>query len=113
MLDEGSVLYADVKTAAGSLYLEEFLTAQYPEGGSLCIFSWQTGIQGEALATDLAICIAYNETTDIWGFKTDDIRSAGMSEVSIVSQDVMHGWLYFVQGTKISSESHYLLGNIM
>ncbi|MBA7540068.1 hypothetical protein ES705_32357 [subsurface metagenome] len=109
MINDGSLLYADVKVAAGSLYFEggEMATKDL----SLTVIAWNAGIQGEALASDLAICLVYNETTDLWGFKTDDIRSAAISEVPMVADptDIVHAWIFFVQGTKISSESVYML----
>lgn len=104
--------YADVKLATGGLYTEGIKTLTYTAPCAECVLDWETTIQGEALATDLAIVAVYNETQDMWGFNVTEVRSAGMATVTlaIALADVVHGYLFFVQGTDLSSESGYALG---
>lgn len=111
-IDGGLLTYSTVKTASGGLYSEGITSATYTAPDTTVVVDWPTGLQGEALGTDLAIICVYNETQDTWGFNVVTARSVGLCDVTlgIALNDVVHAWLFFVQEDKISSESAYVLG---
>ncbi len=110
-IDGGLLTHATVKIATGGLYIEPITAASHDSSNTMVV-EWPTTIQGEALASDVAICLVFNVTKGTWGFSTTILRSVGMADVTIAgaSPDVMHVWMFFVQGTKQSSESEYFLG---
>lgn len=114
-IDGGLLTYSTVKTAAGGLYLEEPVGCSIAPPCAIATVDWQIGLQGEALAGDIAIACCYNETQDSWGFATTALRSDNTVDVTldVAIDDVVHAWVFMVQGTDISSESVYALGEVV
>lgn len=106
MIDAGVFTRDEVKIGVGSLYApaDVSLATAAPAG---LIFTWGTGLQGEAAATDHVIICVYNQTTDKWFFSTAVQRSAGTATIANVGLDthVVDWFLFFTQGTTLSSET--------
>jgi hypothetical protein len=97
-----------VKVSVGGLYMAPVSDFYYSHASGRGTFEWVTDLQGEALATDKAIMILYHFETDQYYFKTTVERSVGTCDVIAPAGtlgDTWHGWLFFVQGDKIASDS--------
>lgn len=107
MIDAGTFSYADLVISKGSLYLVGDLSLTPNTTNNQVTFQWNNATAGEALPTDPAICTCYNESYDIYGFKTDVNRSASEAVVDIEVDvgNVIHGYLFFVQGDDLASET--------
>lgn len=110
LIDSGVYTIADVIASKGGLFSPPNVAAV--EGGTVEIatVSWDVDLQGEALATDKIIIIVYNATKDLYYFQTTTVRSDATDDVAIAgseSADVIHAWVFAVQGDVIASDSAY------
>ena len=99
-----------LKISEGGLYAEPITSAVSSAAAGTCVVTFPTAMQGEALASDLAIIVVWNATQDTYGFSTTEIRSAGVATVTLAGDlaDEAHVWMFFAQGIKITSPTKYI-----
>ena len=110
MIDAGAVTIGDMVIGAGGLFVPPNFACIATLGEKILEASWDIDLQGEALATDLIILVAYNLTRDRWLFKTDPVRgdsNADIDDAAMLDGDVYHIWMFATQGTTLNSETSY------
>lgn len=104
---------ADVVMSRGNLLGEAIFDITATAGTNLLGMTWNDSSgTGNALATDEAYLVGYNETKDIWGFTAANVTRQDLGDdvdlTNIESGDVCHGWLMFRRpdGTIVSDSSY-------
>lgn len=105
---------ADFSSARGILTGVLDLAGAAGEASTVVVVTWTDNSgQGDALATDEPLVVYYNETQDIWSFRTsapdtraDETLSVGGSDP--IENDVMHLWMFFTRPdiSKISDSAY-------
>lgn len=98
-----------VTVTQGSLYPSSFPAMSASVNTYNIDFTWSDALHGEALATDVAVQLVYNETQDSFYLQATGTRADGgsayhLNETSIAEDDVLHGWLFFASadGLRVS-----------
>jgi len=110
MIDAGAVTIGDMVIGKGGLYAPTSVLTEADSTTEEVTLTWTGEKQGEALDTDTVLCMAWNATQDLYYFSTDKVRSelaSVIAAVGMAENDVVHGWIFFVQGTDLSSETLY------
>jgi hypothetical protein len=108
-IDTHPDIFESVKIATGGLYILPITSIVASEATGTVVVNWPVTMQGEAKVDDIAIIVVFNDTQDSYGFSTTVERSVGTASVvldGVVTNEV-HVWMFFVQGTELSSESKY------
>lgn len=110
MIAAGVVTVADMIIGAGGLFVPPNYDAAINSPAKEIDFTWDTDLEGEALATDPIVIAVWNETRNVWFFVTG-VRSSGAENISdpgMVAGNVYHTWMFATQGTLINSETSYV-----
>jgi hypothetical protein len=101
--------YASVKISEGGLYIKPISNVVADVTAGTVTVTWPVEMQGEAKADDIAIIVVRNDTQDSYGFSTIVERSVGTVIIDLegINEDEAHVWMFFVQGTELSSHSVY------
>lgn len=105
MISNGVVDKAALVIGDGSLFTPELTSVAWNAATNNVDFDWSADLQGEAKNDDIVILIAYNETTDTYGFKTTTIRAdtTGNISMDLTIGDQCYGYMFIVQGDDLSS----------
>jgi len=93
----------------GGLFIKPITSVVASSAAGTVVVTWPTDLEGEALATDVAIIAVHNATVDTYGFSTTIERSIGEATVTLAGtvDDEIHTWMFFTQAEKINSNSKY------
>ncbi|MBA7679505.1 hypothetical protein ES703_87802 [subsurface metagenome] len=100
---------SDMVISQGGLFIKPITSLVASKAAGTVVVVWPVELEGEALDTDVAICVAWNEAQDTYGFSTTIERSVGTCDITLDGDvdDEAHVWMFFTQGDKINSGSPY------
>lgn len=109
LIETGVFAFPDMVVAIGSLFFAGISAATQDDVANEVDVTWANTLEGEALATDKVLIIAYNATQDTYAYSTNKERSDVATVISLNNEaaDVIHVYMFMVQGDNLSSETAY------
>lgn len=115
MIDAGVFDFANMLISDGSLYTPDIADSEADIANDLLQMEWSMSLQGEALATDPVLLVAYNVERDTWAFETTKTRADSPASFSIPVEtgQTIHSWMFFTQGDSLASVTKYALATLV